>query len=170
MVDFGRGYGTAIRNYLPEEIPEGQELQDANELRRVQCPITLCNNLRLGLNIQFILVPYFFDYVHWVFSGIILTLNFAFSTRLIVQTTLSLIPRKKIQSLKRASQSLHSQGSKSSYLKKKQFTQNSKSQPVIHRWKFFRARNAASQEITRPSADRPTPTQGLIQMARLHRN
>merc|ERR1712176_615973 len=73
MVDFGRGYGTAIRNYLPEEIPEGQELQDANELRRVQCPITLCNNLR-------------------------------FSTRLIVQTTLSLIPRKKIQSLKRASQ------------------------------------------------------------------
>ena len=64
MVDFGRGYGTAIRNYLPEEIPEGQELQDANELRRVQCPITLCNNLRLGLNIQSILVPYFFDYVH----------------------------------------------------------------------------------------------------------
>ena len=48
MVDIERGYGIAIRNYLPESQEHSGVLSThANELRREQCPITLCNNLRL---------------------------------------------------------------------------------------------------------------------------
>ena len=49
MVDLEKGYAIASRNYLCDAMSECNiDLQpNANELRRGQCPITLCNNLRL---------------------------------------------------------------------------------------------------------------------------